>query len=178
MAARHANNAAQTLTGIERQRWHTELTPQFQVSCTPRAGGRATLRVTFVRPTGLDRLDEVAVAICDDTRDHSSILAGGPTKEEVSRQIWGPYRLAPGVDGADNTGRRVPPVRLLRGGDRPFELEATRPPRWWGSDDAWWDHEYRGSPVRLALHCRREGHEQWTVPLEVTPTEAGTDVQQ
>lgn len=166
VAARHASRAAVTLTAIERRRWHTELTPRFNVSYTT-SGERATLTVALVGPTGLDRLDEMTLSIRDDRPDRDT-TTGQPSREEIAAQIWGPYRFVAGVDGADASGRHVPPIPLLPGVRRPFALERTRPPPWAGPDAvAWWGQEYQGTPLRLSMSCHRDGHDRWTVLVDV-----------
>ncbi len=175
MAARAANQTGKSLAGIERHRWHADLTPQFEV--TARASGDATavLRVELVGPPGLDRLDQVAVSIRDDIRGRAPVTAGGPTAEQIAAQVWGPYRFAAGADGADPRGRAVASFDLLLGDWRPLALERTLPPMWTASSSGGghrWRQQYDGKPVRITVHCRREGHGPWTVPLEI-PVDAG-----
>ncbi|HZD71230.1 MAG TPA: hypothetical protein VFA45_20710 [Actinomycetes bacterium] len=167
LAARQANRAAATLAMIERHRWHADLTPQFEVTCTATSGDQATLRVAFVGPPGLDRLDRVTVSVRDDIRGRRPVIAGGPTAEQIARQVWGPYRFVRGVDGADENGRSVAPVELLLGDRRPFALERTLPPPWWGMDVDGWRKQYADQPVRLTLTGHHQGDEPWTVPREV-----------
>jgi hypothetical protein len=171
LAARQANRAALTLATIERDRWHADLAPKFEVSCRATGGDRAALRLVFVGPAGLDRLDQVTVSIRDDIRGRAPVIAGGPTTEQIARQVWGPYRFVPGVDGAEETGRALAPVELLLGDWRPFALERTLPPPW-SSDTDGWRREYADQPLRLTLTCLRDGQPPWTVPVEA-PVEQG-----
>jgi hypothetical protein len=150
----------------ERHRWHTDLTPTFDVTCTTTGGDRAELRVVLAGPAGLDRLDQVTMSIRDDIRGRAPVTAGEPTAEQITRQVWGPYRFVSGVDGADETGRRVAPVELLLGDWRPFALERTLPPPW-SSDTDGWRRQYANQPLRLTLTCCRQGHQPWTVPREI-----------
>lgn len=174
LAARQANRAAATLAMIERHRWHADLTPQFEVTCTATSGDRATLRVAFVGPPGLDRLDQVTVSIRDDIRGRAPVIAGGPTAEQIARQVWGPYRFVRGVDGADENGRSVAAVELLLGDWRPFALEQTPPPPWWGGGGVdGWRKQYADQPVRLTFTCHRQDDEPWTVPREVYVNQDG-----
>jgi hypothetical protein len=165
-AARSSSQASAAMTAIERRRWHAYLTPQFELTCRVTSGERATLRVALVGPAALDRLDQVTVHIRDDIPGRAPVTPGGPTAEEIARQIWGPYRFVPGVDGADQTGRSVAPFELLLGDWRPLTLERTPAPTW-SSDATGWRRQYNDQPVRLTLACVREGDEPWTVPQEV-----------
>lgn len=166
LAARRSGRAADALTRIEARRWHAELTPKFKITCRV-SGEHAALRIELVGPPGLDRLDRLTVRIRDDIRDRTPVVTGGPTAEEIARQVWGPYRFVAGIDGADPTGRQVAPIQLLAGDWRPFTLEKTdKPP--WSEDTEWWTAQYEGSPIRLMLRCERQGDEPWTVPIEVS----------
>ena len=100
-AARSSSQASAAMTAIERRRWHADLTPQFELACRVTSGERATLRVALVGPAALDRIDRVTVRIRDDIPGRAPVTPGGPTAEEIARQVWGPYRFVPGVDGAD-----------------------------------------------------------------------------
>ncbi len=165
-AARSSSQASAAMTAIERRRWHADLTPRFEVGCRVTSGERAELRVALVGPAGLDRLDRVTVRIRDDLPGRAPVTSGGPTAEEIARQVWGPYRFVPGVDGADRTGRCVASFGLLLGDWRPLALERTQAPTW-SAEPAGWRRQYDDHPVRLTLMCVREGDERWTVPLEV-----------
>lgn len=165
-AARSSSQASAAMTAIERRRWHADLTPQFELACQVTTGERAKLRVALVGPAALDRLDRVTVRIRDDIPGRAPVTSGGPTAEEIARQVWGPYRFVPGVDGADQTGRSVAPFGLLLGDWRPLALERTPSPTW-STDPAGWRRQYDDHPVQLTLMCVREGDERWTVPLKV-----------
>jgi hypothetical protein len=165
-AARSSSQASAAMTAIERRRWHADLTPQLEFTCRVTSGERATLRVALVGPAALDRLDQVTVHIRDDIPGRAPVTPGGPTAEEIARQIWGPYGFVPGVDGADQTGRSVAPFELLLGDWRPLTLERT-PATTWSGDATGWGRQYNDQPVRLTLACVREGDEPWTVPQEV-----------
>lgn len=166
-AARQSSVATETLAGIERDRWHTELTPRFDVRATRVPGGdRATLTVTLTGPPGLDSLDELTVTIRDDDRDHHPKVLVAATAEQIDQQVWGPYRFASGVDEADPNGRSVAPVLMLMGNGRLFALERTRAPSW--TNDVFWLGTYGHAPIRLTLTCRRAPHRPWTVPIEVS----------
>lgn len=165
-AARQSSRATNAMTATDRNRRHAELRPRFRVSCRATSEHRAQLRVELEGPSGLNRLDQVSVTIRDDIRGRAPAIAGGPTADDIARQVWGPYRFVPGVDGAGENGRTVAPVELLLGDWQPFALERTPPPYWYSSADQW-RQQYTGAPVRLTLHCSREGDEPWRIPDEV-----------
>jgi hypothetical protein len=66
--------AAETTAALDSQRRHAELTPRFEIVCTAGnngVGDHGELRLALAGPTGLERLDEVTVAILDETgADH------------------------------------------------------------------------------------------------------------
>jgi hypothetical protein len=166
IAAWQSSRAAASLAAIERHRWHADLTPTFEVCCRASERDRAQLQVTLMGPPGLDGLDQVTVTIRDDIRGREPVTAGGPTADQIARQVWGPYRFVPGVDGADETGRSVAPLKMLLGDSRPFTLERTPPPAW-SNDSGTWRQHNADQPVRLTLGCYRQDHEPWTVPIEI-----------
>lgn len=54
---------------LDSQRRHDELTPEFDISITAGENGvgdHAEMRVALTSPGGLDRLDEVIIAILDE----------------------------------------------------------------------------------------------------------------
>lgn len=93
----------------------------------------------------------------DFMRGEGTILAGGPTREQVKEQIWGPYRFTPATGPgekarADGTGRVTPyESLLLLGEELLFQLEPTTPPSWsiGTSQDQW--RQDRGEAIRLAF---------------------------
>ncbi len=127
----------------------------------------------LVGPPGLDKLDRLTLTVLDDKVRGASQLAGGPDAEAVKRQVWGPYRFRPGVDGADQNGRTasLTPqyLPLARRTDQRFQLEAIDQPPWDGSPTSNWADLYRDRPLRLALHCERDDDDPWEVEREVSP---------
>jgi hypothetical protein len=167
-AARRSNNSAATVADIERDRRHAEITPQFRYTGRETTGERAELALTLDGPVDLDRLDSIEVSIRDDRHDRQGSRNGvGPTDEEVAEIVWGPYRLTPGVDGADQLGRTLEPFALRRGDGTRLSLSRSLPPAWSTGGTTEWRREWAGTPVRLVLICRRDGYQPWTVPLEV-----------
>jgi TIR domain len=172
-----ANGAADIVTYIELERRHDELTPRFRVRCEPWSEGNDTdlrLRVQLTGPTSLGRIDGLTVTIRDDhfRRGEGPLTAGGPTREQIKRQIWGPYRFRPGTGPdqarADSTGRvTVYDAELPVGEELPYFLERTRPPFWATSmtQKSW--NEQRGPVIRLLLEAWRHDHGKWTLPCEI-----------
>lgn len=175
-AAAEANAAARTLAEIERDRRHAELCPRLRVSCEPLnpGGEHQKLRVALLGPPGLDRLDMLTVTIRDDhhRRGEGTFRMGGPTREELKRQIWGPYRFTPGTGPddarADSNGRVTPYEAVLPVGEElPFQLEPTLPPPWaQGTSSQGWRRE-RGTILRIAFDARHTTHGSWTLPVEI-----------
>ena len=164
--AKRAAASAAKATEIEAQRRHVELEPMFDMTWRKSGGSRAQIEIKLVGPPGLGRLDSVLVVVRDDSLDHSSRNAGGPSAEDLEAQIWGPMRFTPSVDGAPETGRSVAPFALDRGGSRPLSMQENPAPPWSGSDPSWWTRQYAGKPILLTIECHA-GDQMWTVPLEL-----------
>ncbi len=166
-AAEQANATAEAVAKVERERWHHEMTPRFDVTIT-RLGpdsDQASLMLTFKGPPALERLDAVEVEIRDDGYTHVANLASGPTQEEIDETIWGPYRFKPSIDRASANGRKVPAVPVELGGWLKYTLEKSFAPTW--SDTAYWRDRYGGAPVRLWVRCHRDGHQPWMLTFNV-----------
>lgn len=163
-SSRQASQAATTLAGIERDRWHTELSPIFEIAChrSP-VSERATLVLTLTGPPGLDRLDGVAVAVRDDQPRKPTGI--GPPADEISKVIWGPCRFVPSVDQADKLGRAVPSLPLDKMVRTPLALEPSLVPHW--HDHSTWRRQYADHPLRLTITGTREGHKPWMIPRDV-----------
>ncbi|MFJ8049842.1 hypothetical protein [Streptomyces luteogriseus] len=175
LAARRSATTAETVARVERQRWHADLTPQFNITIERGEGDRATLSVRLAGPVPLLHLDEITVRIVSsDDMDRTARLPGGPTQEELDAQVWGPYRFTHGADGADANGHTVAPFPLRVGAGRPFSIERTRPPRWQEGPDTerHWRDQWLNAPMRLVITCRRDEFEPWVVPCEVEVPEA------
>lgn len=175
LAARRSNTTAEAVARIERDRWHADLTPQFEVTVARAEGDRATLDVQLVGPLSLRRLDQVSILITSsDDADRTSRLAGGLPQEVVDAQVWGPYRFTYGADGADINGQSVRSVPMQVGRGRQFSIERTRPPRWIEGQDAneRWRTQWLGKPMRLVITCTQEGVSPWVVPHEVEVPES------
>ncbi|MEV6507775.1 hypothetical protein AB0M61_16860 [Streptomyces sp. NPDC051642] len=171
-AARNSNEAAETLSRIERQRLHTDLTPDFRCTIVANeACSTAMLRVRLEGPQGMLSHDavEITVSIRNDSphRGSGPQLAGSVTPEAVRGHIWGPWKFS--ADGRDETGRTVAARQLTVGEWTRYALTPTTPPPWStsGMDD--WRRDHANEPVRLSITARSNGSE-WTVPLEVPVT--------
>ncbi len=184
-AAEKAADAAAVTARLDVDRRHSELTPQLRIICES-AGGPGGMRmiIALTGPPELERLDELTVTIRDDHpwRAQGSPPAGGPTAEQLARQIWGLWRFtphtgpgagtSPELTGADDTGRVTRAVGLPVGEQLPFFLEPNRPPRWSQCTAEAWEATV-GSQLRLSLNCRLDGWEPWTLPCEI-PIADGT----
>ena len=170
MAARKSSSTADAVARIERDRWHAELTPQFDITIERGEGERATLNVRLAGPVPLRHLDQIAIRIVSsDDMDRTPRTPAPPTLEDIEAQVWGPYQFTHGADGADENGQTVDPFRLHVGRGRPFSLERTRPPRWQQGDDrdTRWRDQWLNLPMRLVLTCSRDGFKDWVVPCDV-----------
>lgn len=163
--ARVSARVTKSLADIEVQRRHAELIPQFEIDTQRRSDDVILIYPRLVGPPALDRIDSLSLIVRDDTIDHSLDILTGPTLEQVDATIWGPYRLTPGVDAATHDGRSSGGYRLMLGDSRSFQFERTHPPSW--TNDAWWNAQYGSAPIRLTLHCERDGYEPWNIPIEV-----------
>ena len=172
-----AGDATDTLARIELERRKSELTPLFRVRCEPWTAGNDAdlrLRLQLTGPTSLGRIDGVTVTIRDDDfrRGEGTLIAGGPTREQVKEQIWGPYRFGPGTGPdeaqADVTGRVTDyAAELPVGEELRYFLERTRPPFWATSmtQESW--NQQRGPVIRLLLEPRRNDYGEWRLPCEI-----------
>jgi hypothetical protein len=176
-AARGSKEAGEILSRIERQRRHTELTPQLELSLDDENGPeQPVLVLCLVGPPGLDHLDQLIVSIRDDKVRDGSQLTGGPTAEQVARQIWGPYRFRTGLLGIEQDGRtaELPQqyLPLIKQSAQRFQLDPTAQPQWDESPASEWTDRYLDHPLRLIVRCERDGHEPWEVPLDVSRADA------
>ncbi|MFE6225494.1 hypothetical protein [Streptomyces sp. NPDC057854] len=169
-ATSRASDTAEALAGIERERWHRELTPELEVKVIrPPLGDRAWFRLKLTGPIGLDRLESVVVTIRDDEVDRTPRTAPPPTAADVAGQIWGPYQFTPGIDDVAEPGRTTPSFALERDDLKRLDMRRTRPPFWWNDADAEerWRQEYLFQKVRMKIECRAKGQKPWFVYCEV-----------
>ena len=178
-------SAAETVVALDRSRRHEQLTPQFRVTVVRKPQFKFErnfeymMTVYLVGPHELGQLDSLTIRIQDDRpgRAEGPLMPGGPSREELAAQVWGPRRFVPGTGSfsdpvgtgnvADATGRVMPTSGLPVGEQLEFALEATKPPPWvsWLKDqfaDIRWREEV-GEHLRIKLECSREGWDDWTL---------------
>ena len=159
-AAASSNKTAREMARIESDRRHRELTPEMLATISAIEGIYFRVNVRLDGPLDLKALDRVTVSVRNDTIDHTPMSVSDVTVAEANEHIWGPLRFTPGVDGAQGNGRRVGPVPLRVGDDRPFQMELSTAPSWFGPDGSLsWRNTYQrdGVPVRLAVTCEKDG---------------------
>ena len=186
-SAEEANRAAETLAQIERDRRHAELCPRFRVSCGPLGqadyGGKLQLRVLLIGPPALGYLDKLTVTIRDDhhRRGDGPLLTINPPREEIKRQIWGPYRFTPGTGPdearSDGTGRETAYNAVLPVGEAlVYQLEPNPPPPWsTGTTPSQWQQQ-EGSVIRLALDAETREIGSWRLACEIDVGDAVSQV--
>jgi hypothetical protein len=168
VAAFLANRTSSALAKTERERRHTELTPEFQVWCDVISPNHLKLTLWLRGPAGLDKIDRLTVSIRDNKRVSASPV-GSPTSEQVDKQIWGPRRFSPHVMGASSDGRNATYLDLIRGDEAVFQLEKTPPGSWMmsGGTLEWWETLGISRAIKISIHCEKSGLEPWTVPWDI-----------
>ncbi|WP_146065875.1 hypothetical protein [Streptomyces sp. SM13] len=164
-----ANRTADSVAQIERDRWHTEMTPHIKLAVTTERGWPELL-VHFDGPAPLGTIGSLELSIRDD-RDRSGdpALAGSATAEERAATIWGPFRLRPHIDNADALGRRAEPFSLDHGEEHRFALDHSLPPRWYEGAEGTqrWQREFHNKPLRVWVRCVVEGHKPWRLTADL-----------
>ncbi|HUY46487.1 MAG TPA: hypothetical protein VMV92_12255 [Streptosporangiaceae bacterium] len=155
--------AASTTAALDSQRRHDELTPEFDISIAANqsgAGDHAHMRVTLTGPAGLDRLDEVIIAILDEA-GADQWAHGLPDKvsaEEARLFVWGPWEFNTGASAQVTDNRTTRPRPYSRPDGRNWDrlsLTRTRPGHWMGAmTPEQWQRDQDG-PVRVQITCRR-----------------------
>lgn len=164
-AADAANRTADAVAQIERDRWHTELTPEFDVTATELGPGtnKATLHIFLREPAGLPGLTKAVLRIRDDGYVHRPL--GFVTQEMIDATIYGPYRFEPGINDASADGRTVTSQPIGLGDWDKFALERTMPGH---VDQDLWRSTYNNAPIRLSIECHADGHKPWHVTYEIS----------
>lgn len=168
----NANLSAQRLAQIEIDRHHAELAPRFKLRTRFTSDGAIYLHVKLVGPAALSGLNSLRIRVRDDAQEPPRPYTGDWSEEQISAVVWGPYRFRPGVDGADENGRTVRPIKLDLGNGRDFVMDPTPPPPWVKEPENrfWIDRNFR-APIKLTMECGAEGQTPWSVPLEVKSPE-------
>ena len=168
LSSTQANAAATTLARIETERRHGELTPHFRVIFAPAGSGmsRCEPSVKLVGPAGLNRIDNLTLTILDDhfRRADATNIVGSVTKEQIERQIWGPYRLVAGVgpddSRADETGwQTVYNHPIPVGEELPFPIDTVPPPPWSQLSPTEWQNMQK--KLRFALNATHSQYGTW-----------------
>lgn len=159
-----ATEATKT-TAIEQKRWHAELTPELDITCTQDADN-VTVTIELAGPPALDKLDQVIVRIRDDMPDRKPGFGSSLTPEQISEVIWGPYRIRQGLKNTDQNGRSHGPFVLPKNEPYPIPMQRSIAPSWNGNG---WQEQYQGNPIRLEFTCTRDGDQPWVIPAEVRP---------
>ncbi|WP_328931907.1 MULTISPECIES: hypothetical protein [unclassified Streptomyces] len=164
LAAYRSAKTADTMTRIEQDRWHAELTPQFDLELTDTGNGQALLGVHLSGPDALRHLDEIRIVVGNDDKERTILHPErNVTQADVDAFVWGPFRFSPNINDTDSHGRGPKPFSLDVGTGTQRAMQGTRPGRWMeGKSQATWQGEYVGKPVRLILTCRRGG-EEWVL---------------
>lgn len=167
-AARRANGTADSVARIERDRWHTDLTPRLHLEIQQEPQLR--LAVRFDGPAGLRVLNRLVLTIRDDRdRSRDNQLAGAATPEQMAAIIWGPYQFRPRMQGVDETGRVAEVAGLHLDDTWLFALDPSTKASWYEGPEGSqrWHDQYNGTPLRLWAECHAAGHQPWTLPCTV-----------
>jgi len=172
-SAETAATAAESTAAIDAGRRHSELTPEFEITCTAGENGiddHGELRVTMTGPPGLDRLDEVTIAILDEAgADHwGHGYPSGVSEDDARRFVWGPWEFNTGASAQVTGNRTTRPRPYSRADGQNWDrlsLVRTRPGHWMSMDQEQWQKQIHG-PVRLQITGRRGG-ELWILLHEV-----------
>ncbi|MEV3896126.1 hypothetical protein [Streptomyces anulatus] len=170
--AEAARATADAVAQIEEDRFHRELTPEMTVQILVHDQGvpQRSLKIHWLGPTTLRRLDSVSISIRDDKdRTNSPVLGDGRDVEERDRTIWGPLRFPPRTDNADEIGRHLGSFPMELHDTREFRLERSVRPSWYEGPDGEerWQRQYSRSPLRLWITCASGSHRPWTLSVEV-----------
>ena len=167
LAAGRANQTAEAVARIERERRHEELTPQFDIDfreLTNHWSG-PLLPQRSRRPRPPRR-----------SHDHHRRRRHGPHRAQSWPRAHAGHGRRPRVGAVplhppQRPGRR----QRAQGGavplpgrpGRPLSMERTRPGHWTeGQTQALWQQGYADQPIRLRMVCRR-GDEEWVIARRV-----------
>ncbi|WP_194822489.1 hypothetical protein [Micromonospora sp. S-DT3-3-22] len=149
----------------EERRRHREMRPVLEVLLGTRGTPEpALLVVKLIGPREVEQYDWIRLAIRDDGKNRTP--HGDVTTEAIREQVWGPFRLRPGVDGADREGRAAQQDARAVTDSWLFTVDRSTPPRWYGGGDVEWRKDYAGKPVRLRIEIGL-GKRSWSELVEV-----------
>ena len=170
VAAIYSNRTSKTIAKIEKDRRHSELTPQFDVFLVNTRPDNHELTLWLRGPAGLDNIDSLTISIRDNKRMGAS-ASGSPTEQEVAKQIWAPRRFSPQIDGASSDGRSVPYLDLRLGDQAKFQLEKTPAPPWatHNGPNEWWESLGISRSIKISIRCENAELGAWTVPWDISP---------
>ncbi|REF00311.1 hypothetical protein [Thermomonospora umbrina] len=174
LAAKRATSASMAMTGIEIERRHGELTPEFRITLeadrygTPR---RANLRVDLIGPPGLDHLDEVTIRILNEAeRDHwGQGLPPDVTMDEAELFVWGPWEFVSTASEQVVNNRETRPQSFSRvEGDNwaLLALRPTQPGHWMSTTPEQWREEQQAT-IRVSITGSREPFDPWHLLYEI-----------
>jgi len=132
--------------------------------------------VTLTGPAGLDSLDEVVIAILDEsgTNHWGHGYPNGVSEEDALRFVWGPWQFNTGASAQVTDNRTTRPRPYSRADGQNWDrlsLERTRAGHWMSITPDQWQKERKG-PVRLKITGRRGG-EEWILLRDVQPVPDG-----
>lgn len=167
-----ANDTAEGLAAIERERRHSELTPKFDISCSAfgNTNDDATLSVRLIG--GPLTLDSVVIAILDETgQDHwGHGLPDGLTQEQADLFVWGPWEFNTGASEQIANYRTTKPKSYSRVTGKDWDrlgLVRTRAGAWMSNLTATQWRAERSGPIRLGFICELAGYEPWHVEYDI-----------
>ncbi|MEK8141562.1 hypothetical protein NKH18_00205 [Streptomyces sp. M10(2022)] len=170
-AARHANGTAQTLSRIEQQRLHADLTRTSAARSWPTrpAPPPCCGSTSKARPACCPTAPSRSPRPCATTTRTGAmdLTSQAPRLPKRSAHTSGAMEVQRG-----RPRRHRPHGRPAAAGDRRVDAlrpHPTTPPSWSASNADAWHRDYANEPVRLSITARSKGSE-WTVPLEVPVT--------
>jgi hypothetical protein len=167
-----ANRTSDRVAAIESARRHDELTPEFEIVCTPtgNTGDDAFLEVKLTG--GPQQLDEVVITILDEAgQDHwAHGLPPNLSEEDADLFIWGPWEFNAGAREQVANYRTTRPRPYSRANGEDWDrlhLIRTRAGAWMShySADRW--QAERSGPLRLQITSRLNGYEPWHLTREI-----------
>ncbi|WP_328654506.1 hypothetical protein OG598_12100 [Micromonospora sp. NBC_00330] len=149
----------------EQKRRHREMRPELHLALDmkwpPEAG---LLVVKLMGPRDVERYDRIRVEVRDDGKNRQP--RHDVTAEQIRLQVWGPFRLRPGTDGADHDGRAAEQDDQAVTDSWLFTVERTTPPAWYSGGDSAWRSDYADEPLRFRIEVGL-GDQSWVEMQEV-----------